>query len=370
VATVDRFAMAPLLVAIAAGLRVPLASVVGAAGAYFLVYGMSQPVWGVVADRCGRVRTMRLALLLAGLLSMGSALAGSPAVFAIARGLAGGFFGAAYPSCLTYLGDTVPSHRRQHAIARLMMGVALGTAVASAAAGVVADHLSWRVAFLATGVAALALSWVLRVLPEPDPGRPGTTPLASLRLVGHSRPARLVLGLAFVEGAVLIGVLTVVPVAAHDSGASPSLAGLATAVYGVGVLVGTALVDRLVSSWHPWRLIAAGGALASIACALLALSQAIWMAATVATLLGLAWSALHTSLQTWATEVVPQARSLVVACFAGCLFAGSSVAALTLAGLLDSGRFSVIFAVAAVLAAALTAVAAPSRYRWTPSLRR
>jgi MFS family permease len=110
VATVDRFAMAPLLVTIAAGLRAPLASVVGAAGAYFLAYGMSQPVWGVVADRCGRVRTMRLALVLAGLLSMGSALAGSPAAFAIARGLAGGFFGAAYPSCLIYLGDTVPSH--------------------------------------------------------------------------------------------------------------------------------------------------------------------------------------------------------------------------------------------------------------------
>jgi predicted MFS family arabinose efflux permease len=368
VSTLDRFAMAPMLIAIAADLRAPLATVVKAAGAYFLAYGLSQPAWGVIADRFGRVRTMRITLLLAGLLTMASAMAGSPAVLAISRGLAGGFFGAAYPSCLIYLGDTVPPNSRQRAIARLMVGVALGTAVASAAAGVVADHLSWRVVFLATGAAALCLSLVLRSLPEPDIGRRRTGPLASLRLMRKSRPALLVLGLAFAEGAVLVGVLTLVPVAAHDSGASLSRAGFATAVYGVGVLVGTAVVSRLSRTWAPWRLIAAGGTLAALACALLAVSQAIWMAATVAALLGFAWTALHTSLQTWATEVLPAARALVVSCFAGCLFAGSSVAALALAGLVDAGRFTPIFAVAAVLATGLTAAAAPARSRWAPPL--
>src|SRR3954470_17567073 len=85
VSTLDRFAMAPMLIAIAADLRAPLASVVGAAGAYFLAYGLSQPVWGVVADRVGRVRTIRLTLLLAGLLTAGSAAVGSPAALAITR---------------------------------------------------------------------------------------------------------------------------------------------------------------------------------------------------------------------------------------------------------------------------------------------
>ncbi len=66
VSTLDRFAMAPMLVAIAANLRSPVAAVVAAAGAYFLVYGLSQPLWGIAAERFGRVRTMRVALLLAG----------------------------------------------------------------------------------------------------------------------------------------------------------------------------------------------------------------------------------------------------------------------------------------------------------------
>ncbi|MGK5114862.1 MULTISPECIES: MFS transporter [unclassified Geodermatophilus] len=367
VSTLDRFAMAPMLVAIAADLRAPVAAVVAAAGAYFLVYGLSQPLWGVAADRFGRVPTMRVALLLAGLLTAVSALSGSVAVLAVTRGLAGGFFGAAYPSCLIYLGDTVPAGARQHAIARLMVGVAVGTAVASAGAGVLADRFSWRAAFLATGVGALVLVWVLRSLPEPRTGRARTSPLESVRRIARSRPALLVLGLAFTEGAVLIGVLTLVPVAAHAGGASLSLAGVATAVYGAAVLVGSAVVGRLSRTWHPWRLIVAGGALAVLGCALLAVSQDVGTAATGAGLLGLTWTALHTSLQTWATEVLPAARALVVACFAGALFAGSSVAAVALADLVDAGRFTVIFAVAAVLATVLTAVAAVARSRWVPA---
>ncbi|NEK56716.1 MFS transporter [Geodermatophilus sabuli] len=367
VSTLDRFAMAPMLVAMAADLGAPVADVVAAAGVYFLVYGLSQPLWGVAAERFGRVRTMRVALLLGGLLTAGSVLSASLAVLAVTRGLAGGFFGAAYPSCLIYLGDTVPAAARQHAISRLMVGVALGTAVASAGAGVVADRFTWRAAFLATGAGALLLSWVLRSLPEPRTGLARSSPSASLRLIGRSRPALLVLGLAFVEGAVLIGVVTLLPVAAHHGGASLTSAGLATAVYGAAVLVGSAVFGRLSRRWHPWRLITLGGSLAVLACSLLATTQQLWMAATVAGLLGLTWTALHASLQTWATEVLPAARALVVACFAGALFAGSSVAAVALADLVDAGRFTLISGLAAVLAAALTAVAAIARSRWAPT---
>ena len=49
-------------------------------------------------------------------------------------------------------------------------------------------------------------------------------------------------------------------------------------------------------------------------------------------LLGLAWAAMHSSLQTWATSVLPDARAAVVSLFAGSLFAGSAVASAVLAG--------------------------------------
>ena len=81
VSTLDRFAMPPMLVAIATSLGVPLTQVVTAAGAYFLVYGLGQPLWGFASDRYGRVRTLRTSLVVAGVFSLVSAL--SPTVLVL-----------------------------------------------------------------------------------------------------------------------------------------------------------------------------------------------------------------------------------------------------------------------------------------------
>ncbi|HKO32882.1 MAG TPA: MFS transporter, partial [Candidatus Limnocylindria bacterium] len=88
VSTVDRFAMPPMLVVMAGALDVPLAALVQTAGYYFLTYGLMQPVWGVISDRLGRVRTLRLSLLFAGLASAASALSVTIVQLGITRALA------------------------------------------------------------------------------------------------------------------------------------------------------------------------------------------------------------------------------------------------------------------------------------------
>lgn len=364
VSTLDRFAMPPVLVAIAVDLDAPLADIVHAAGIYFLVYGLSQPVWGAVSDRLGRVATMRGTLLLAAVCTIASAFSGSVGMLALTRGLAGGLYGAAYPSLLIYIGDTVPASVRQREVARLMVGVATGTALASVGAGLLADVASWRAAFIVTGIASLVLVWLLRKLPEPDIERVSGSPLKPLGVVLRSRTAMLVLLLAFTEGAVLLGALTLLPPAIENAGASTTVAGAATAVYGASVFACAWLVGRLSQRWHPSRLIVLGGAAAAIGCALMAVSQEPAMAVVVAVLLGLAWTAMHSSLQTWATEVLPAARASVVSLFAGSLFVGSALAALLVAGLADAGRYDVIFLVGAVLAVPLGIGAGLARAGW------
>ena len=360
----DRFALPPMLVAIAHDLGAPLAEIVTAAGAYFLVYGLSQPVWGAVSDRLGRVRTMRTTLLLAGVFTLVSALSWSPLSFGVTRGLAGGFFGAAYPSSLIYLGDTVPAAHRQRDIARLMVGVAMGTALASVGAGVLADTLTWRAAFLVTGVASLVMTWSLRGLPEPAAhGRPASA-VEGLHAIGRSPIALLVLLFAFTEGAVLLGGLTLLPPAVENAGATAALAGGVTAVYGVSVFASSKLVGRLAATWHPSRLIVMGAAAAVAGCGLLAVSQEPAVAVVVALLIGLAWTSMHSSLQTWATEVLPGARATVVSFFAGSLFVGSALAAVVVAGLADDGRYTLIYAVYGACAIPLGLAAGLARRRW------
>lgn len=370
VSTLDRFAMPPMLVAIAASLDVPLAQVVTAAGAYFLVYGLGQPLWGFASDRYGRVRTLRASLLVAGMLSLVSALSPTVLVLGITRGLAGGFFGAAYPSALIYLGDTVPPARRQHAITGLMVGVAVGTAAASAGAGLLADVTSWRLAFVFTGAAALVLAVVLARLPEPIGDARPATARASLGSIGRSRVTLLVLTFAFVEGVVVLGALTLLPTAVERAGASATLAGAVTGVYGLAVLIGSSSVGRLSLAWHPARLILLGAGCAAAGTGLLAVSRAPWVAVVVAVLIGFAWSAMHSSLQTWATEVLPGARAVVVSLFAGALFVGSALGAILVAGLAEAGRFSVIYAGYAAVAVPLGLAAWFVRGRWRRPVER
>lgn len=364
VSTLDRFAMPPMLVAIAANLDVPLTQVVTAAGAYFLVYGLGQPMWGFASDRYGRVRTLRVSLVVAGVLSLVSALSPTVLVLGVLRGLAGGFFGAAYPSALTYLGDTVAPARRQQAITGLMLGVAVGTASASAAAGLLADVASWRLPFVFTGGAALVLAALLARLPEPAPSGSRATARASLGTITRSPVTLLVLLFAFVEGAVLLGALTLLPTAVEGSGASTTVAGAVTGVYGLAVLFASFLVGRLSLAWHPSRLILLGAGCAASGTGLLAFSQRPAVAIATAALLGVAWPAMHSSLQAWATEVLPGARAVVVSFFAAALFVGSAIGAIVVADLADAGRFALVYGAYAALAVPLGIGAWAARKRW------
>jgi predicted MFS family arabinose efflux permease len=363
--TIDRFAMPPVLLAISRDLHAPLSAAVAAAGVYYVVYGAMQPVWGILSDRLGRVRTLRLTLLLAALATIASAGARDVAGLTIARAFAGGFFGAAFPTCLIYIGDTVPTARRQQEIARLLVGLAVGTSLATVGAGAFAQALSWRLAFVLTGCCALVLCVLLRRLPEPT-GRPRQALLEPLRQVAGTPVALIVLLLAFIEGAVLLGALTLLPAAVESAGARPALAGAVTASYGLAVLALAPLVGRLSRHWPVWRLIGIGGAAAVAGCLAAAFSQRPAAAAAAAVLIGLAWAAMHSSLQTWATQVLPGARAAMVSLFAGALFAGSAVASAVVAGPVGADRFGVVFGWLAVVAVPLGLIGMGGRARWSP----
>lgn len=364
VSTLDRFAMPPMLVAIALDLGVPLSDVVRAAGAYFLAYGLMQPVWGMVSDSLRLVRTLRVTLLLSGITTAASAMAPSVVTLSVFRCLAGGFFGAAFPAALIYLGDTVPAARRQRQITRLMVGVALGTALASAGAGILAHVASWRLAFLVTGLAALSLSFGLRRLPEPTVTRSHRSLVAPVLQVLRSPAAVMVLAFAFTDGAVLLGTLTLLPSAVEATGVSSSVAGTVTAAYGIAVYASARLVGQLSLRQHPSRLMGLGGVAALLGFTLMAWSQEPLIALVVAALLGLAWAGLHTSLQTWATEVLPEARATVVSLFAGCLFMGSAVAAVLVSGLADDSRYRDISVLAATATIPLSLLSVWARANW------
>lgn len=257
----------------------------------------------------------------------------------------------------------MPADRRQAALTDLMAAIAVGTAVATALAGVLSHAVGWRLVFAVPAVAALACLWGTRSTAEPQLPPPRHL-LAPVRRALGAPWALLVFALAFVEGAVLLGPLTYLAPALQSRGVEASWAGLAAAAYGVGVGTFARVVRRLSATWPTWRLMAVGGCAMATGLAVVAAYRSVAGVVATALLLGAGWAFLHSSLQTWATGVVPAARGTVVALFAASLFVGSSVATAVAGPAADAGRWSVVFGVAAVVAVPLTVVAVAARRRY------
>ena len=361
----DRFTVAPMLVTIAADLRVSLAQVAIVASLYYLLYGLMQPVWGMLSDRLGRVQVMRLTLLAVVVPGLLSALAPNLPVLVVGRALAGGLFSAVIPAALVYIGDTVPISFRQKALADQLAAGAVAIALATVAAGLAAHLGLWRLAFAAPVLAAGVLGLLLaRRLPEPEREGGGAGPLAQVGLIVRRPWAVLVVLLALVEGGVILGFLVYLAPSLEATGYSAAISGLAVGLYGLATLVWTQVLKRVSDRLDRYALILIGGALLALGYAAGALDRHLPGTALAAILVGGGFAFMHSTLQTWATQVVPEARASVIAFFAAALFAGSGIVTTAVAPLAEAHSFGLLFAVAALIAVPLGLLGGLARLRY------
>jgi predicted MFS family arabinose efflux permease len=360
----DRFALAPLLVVIGLDLDEPLVAVVAVASVYFLTYGLMQPVWGLISDRIGRVRVMRVSLLGAAVAGVVSAIAPNLLVLGISRTVAAGCVAALIPATLVYVGDMWEPRVRQRPLAEVLTASSLGTALATAGAGVLAQLIGWRAVPALTGIAAAALWVALRRLPEPEREPATGTPLRSITTVLRHRWALAVLVLVLAEGMVVLGVVTYLAPAVQELGSSAAVAGLVAASFGVGALVFSRFVRVLVGRLSATRLATVGAAMLAAGWALPSVTVSLATVSAAGVLLGGSWAFLHTTLQSWSTEVVPGERATMVALFAALLFLGAAIGTAVLAPLADAGAFEAVFRVALGMAVPLAVAAVLARRRY------
>ncbi len=354
--SVDRFGISPLLVILAVDFGVPLSVAVAVASVYFFTYGLSQPLWGMLSDKFGRLTIMRVALTGALICGMSSAFAPNLALLTTARALTGAFFGAIVPAAITYVGDTTEPKNRQTAMSDLMAAIAVGTALATAAAGILGQLVSWRIVFALSATLALACLVPLFRLAEPHREH-RTGVVKALRLFFQEKWALLIVSLAFVEGALVLGILTLLAPALEFQGVETSLAGLSVAAYGIATLGFSRLVRPIIARLSGPRVLALGGSCLILGLGVVALHLSVLTVVLAAVMFGGTWAFMHTGLQAWVTQVVPAARGMTVAFFAGALFAGSAVSSAVAGALAEAGRWPLIFGAGAALAGVLTVVA-------------
>jgi predicted MFS family arabinose efflux permease len=363
----DRFAVAPLLIPMAASFHVSLAAVSGVASLYYLAYGLMPTLYGVLSDRFGRVRVIRAALLGTALADVLSALSPNLTALLVARFITGGIACGVFPTTLVYLGDRFPFKVRQQAIANVLVFVALGTTAGTLGAGLTAHVFSWRYFFLIPGAIALAVAIALRGTPESLLARSSQNPLKQVATVLRRGWAVLVLLLAVLNGAVMFGFVTYLAPALEANGQSPAIAGVVVGSYGVSVLFCTRAFGY-VARRTPAALILAGGAAMLIIGYLVAGStQTVAAILTASVLAGGAYAFMQSTFQTWATDVVPEARGTATALFATAIFTGAALATSGVAGLASANHYSTLFLIAALVTLPVLIVGSVARWRYPGS---
>lgn len=324
---------------------VSLAQAAQVVSVFAVTYGLAQLVYGPLGDRFNKFGIVTFATLACCVGSLLAVFAGSLDVLVLARVLVALGAAAIIPISMAWVGDTIAYELRQETLARVGLGTTLGLVSGQLVGGLVTDALGWRWAFGITTVLFAAVGALLytdlrrqqampcaaQVAGEPVL-RPGFIAQALRIITGPW--SRVVLAVAFVEGAVGFGVLAIW--ASHLHGAlrlSLTASGAIVALFGLGGMLYMAVARHLIRRLGERGLAMAGGSLAGLAAIVLGLTPWWALALPASLLAGFGFFMLHNTLQTNATQMAPSARGTGVSMFAAALFLGQSVGVLLAASL-------------------------------------
>src|SRR5437016_8561406 len=135
-----------------------------------LASGIGGLLFGFIADRIGRTRSLMLSILTYSICSFASGLSTSILMLACFRFILGLGMGGEWNTGATLVAETWPTHLRAKALAMVQSSWAWGLAAAALVSGIVLSYTNqnWRVVFFVGILPALVTLWIRRSVPESD----------------------------------------------------------------------------------------------------------------------------------------------------------------------------------------------------------
>lgn len=226
--------------------------------AFVIVYMLTSPVFGSLADRWSRKALIAAGVALWSLATAGAALATGFVSFMIARSLVGVGEAAYATISPSLISDYYPPERRNRILTFFYVAIPVGAALGFTLGGLVGHAYGWRTAFLVCGLPGLLAAGLVLLIKEPRRGGLDPEPVRevpswpeALRVLRRTAPY-----LFAVAGYVAVtwaggGMADWFPTflsryRGMNTAEAGSLTGTATVVGGLaGTLVGGLLADRL-----------------------------------------------------------------------------------------------------------------------------
>ncbi len=316
---------------IAGDLAVDVKTAALLSSAFAFPYAMVQPILGVTADFFGKTRLMNLCVLVMALATLVCAVASDFWLLVAMRIVAGLVAGGVFPVAMALIGDLVPMHQRQVAIARLL-GVALTANVLGASiAGIIGDLMGWRAVFGVLGLFSLAVAllafFAFRniTLPKPPPFNRAAV-IANFRGIMADPRAKVCFGAVFLEAIFIHGLFPYIGLLLQSIGEfRASIAGLLIACFAVGGIGYALAVPYLAGKVSDRKLMLAGGMVAGSCLALISLHFPWPVQAAVFAAFGCGFYLLHGSIQVHVTDLSQTARGAAASLHSSSFYMGQAV---------------------------------------------
>ncbi|OGB01551.1 MAG: MFS transporter [Burkholderiales bacterium RIFCSPLOWO2_12_FULL_64_99] len=323
---------------------------------FALAYGVLQLFYGPLGDAMGKLQVITWACLASALICLLTALSPNFTTLVIARALMGASAAAVIPLSLAWVGDQVAYDLRQETLARLLGSIVLGMMAGQWFGGFASEMWGWQSAFLALGLGFLIAAISLLRRRASATSAASAVPLSARASIARTTAlfqiprVRWVLGFALIEGALAYGWLPFAPAwLVSQFGFSISTAAAIMVLYGVGGLLYSQFARRWLTLLGERGLALGGGLLLAASVIGIAWSPISAFAIGGCGLAGLGFYMLHSTLQTQATQMAPEARGTGMTLFACSLFLGQALGVLVVGLFVDQGGLLTSFSAIAAL---------------------
>jgi MFS family permease len=231
--------------------------------ALFMVGWGTALVWGPVADRFGRARTLMLTIIWFSVFTLLAALSQGVWSLAIFRFLAGIGIGGEWAIGASLLSEAWPEERRTWGACMMHTGYYFGLLLAALANYFIGSQFGWRYMFVLGGCPALLVAFLYNRLHEPsrwknkraELGKQLTMRRAFLELFSQRYRRRTIFNSMYLIASIVglwagsVYVPSAVTYLAEQSGRTAKngaqLASYATAILGIGTIIGAVLTPLL-----------------------------------------------------------------------------------------------------------------------------
>jgi predicted MFS family arabinose efflux permease len=302
---------------------------------FTLAYGLFQIVHGPLGDRVGRLRTVAIAMSIACVGSLGSAIAPTLPALTILRFVTGIGAAGVIPVSIAWLADNTPYETRQATLGRFIGFILMGQILGPALGGALAEWLSWRevfflftAVFLIVSIVLFRVDYTSRRNPDPDHElRPQRSNVLQTYLEILRDPwVRTVLLTVAIEGTLFYGTFAYIGAWLKEKfDLSYLLIGATLAGFGLGGVIYSLLVKWLLKRLHETSFVITGVSILLVFFLCLPFSPTWQVVGPLCVIGGFGFYMLHNTLQTKATDMWPAARGTAISTFALCLFCGQAL---------------------------------------------